>query len=212
MTLFVPDTRFGIMRHGETEWNTEKRIQGQSDSPLTALGRETARRWAHWLAAGPWDRLLVSDLGRARETAAIINAQLKLPQTVDRRLREQNWGGWTARTIAELRRTGSGRLQRMEAMGWRFQPPDGESREAVWLRSSQTLADAARQWPGQSILVIAHGGVIKCLLYRLMGRRFLPSEPPVLLPRALHRLRHGTQGLAIEERNAVDLHSTEFLR
>jgi hypothetical protein len=66
--------------------------------------------------------------------------------------------------------------------------------------------------PAESILVIAHGGVIKCLLYRLMGRRFLPSEPPVLLPRALHRLRHGTQGLAIEERNAVDLHSTEFLR
>jgi len=211
MTLSVPDTIFGIMRHGETEWNTEKRIQGQSDSPLTALGRKTARRWAHWLASGPWDRLLVSDLGRARETAAILNTQLKLPLTVDARLREQDWGAWTSRTIAELRRTEPGRLHRMEARGWRFQPPDGESREAVWRRSSSALRDAARQWPGQSILVIAHGGVIKSLLYRLMERRFLPSEPPVLLPRALHRLRHGSQGLAIEKRNAVDLHSTKFL-
>lgn len=212
MTPSGSDTRFGIMRHGETEWNRDKRIQGQSDSPLTALGRETARRWARWLASGPWDRLLVSDLGRARKTAAIINAQLKLPQTADDRLREQDWGAWTARTIAELRRAEPDRLHRMEAKGWLFQPPDGESREAVWQRSSHALCDAARQWPGQSILVIAHGGVIKSLLYRLMGRRFLPSEPPVLLPRALHRLRHGPQGLAIEERNAVDLHSTRFLR
>ncbi len=204
-------TRFAIMRHGETQWNRQKRIQGQSDSPLTRQGRLAVEHWAQHLKSYAWDRLLVSDLGRAQETAQIINAVLKLPCTTEARLREQNWGRWTSLTIAHLRQTLGDRITRMEAQGWQFRPPDGESREAVWQRSHQALLDAARRWPGQTLLVIAHGGVIKCLIYRGLQRWFLPSEPPVLLPRALHWLRYDHLGLTIEKRNAVDLNATEFL-
>ena len=208
MTPSTPVTYFGIMRHGESRWNREKRIQGQSDSPLTPSGRQAADRWAQWLHRFTWDRLLVSDLGRARETATIINTVLKLPLTVDARLREQDWGKWTSYSIAELRRTESDRLQRLEASGWMFCPPGGESRETVWQRSSQALFDAASRWSGRSILVVTHAGVVKCLLYRLMRREFLPSEKSVLLPRALHRLQHSSRGLDIEACNAMDLQST----
>ncbi len=197
-------TRFGIMRHGETEWNRSKRMQGQADSALTGSGRRAVRQWTDLLAAMGWDRLLVSDLGRARETAAMINARLNLPQHVDARLREQHWGHWTGCTIAELRRSDPTGLARMEARGWRFQPPGGETREAVWRRSHDALADAARRWPGETILVVAHGGVIRCLLYRLLERRFVPGEPPALLTRALHWLHHDGRTLAIEACNAVE--------
>jgi len=81
-------TRFGLVRHAETVWNREKRIQGQSDSALTDRGSEDADNWGRRLSRFSWDRILMSDSGRAVETAETINHHLQAPAESDPRLRE----------------------------------------------------------------------------------------------------------------------------
>jgi probable phosphoglycerate mutase len=71
-------TRFALMRHAQTVWNREKKIQGHSDSPLTADGEKQASGWGQILSQFAWDRILASDAGRAQATAEIINAILKV--------------------------------------------------------------------------------------------------------------------------------------
>ncbi|MGA9260566.1 MAG: histidine phosphatase family protein, partial [Desulfobacterales bacterium] len=89
MTNDEKTTRFGLMRHAETVWNREKRIQGQLDSRLTAAGTRQAESWGHLLKACTWDRCICSDLARARATAAIVNRFCKVPVTCEAGLREQ---------------------------------------------------------------------------------------------------------------------------
>ncbi len=205
MTAPIAQTTFGLLRHAQTEWNREKRIQGQADSPLSEQGQAAARGWGVRLAQFNWHHMLVSDLGRARQTARLVNTVLHMPQTLDARLREQDWGHWTGRTLPALRTGAAEALERQEAAGWRFCPPDGESREAVWRRSRAALIDAAGKWPGAAILVVTHEGVVKSLIYRLLGRKFLPPEGKILQPGRLHWLTHDAGGLYLHAINAVRL-------
>ncbi len=94
--------RFGLIRHAQTVWNREKKIQGHSDSPLTPEGEFQASRWGKILNQFPWNRLLASDTGRALATAEIINTYLKIPLTIDPRLKEQDWGQWEAKTVRQI--------------------------------------------------------------------------------------------------------------
>lgn len=198
-----PVTRFGLVRHAETVWNREKRIQGHSDSPLTEAGRQIAEKWGRQLKEHAWDRMLVSDLGRARETAGCINIALKLSIDTDAGLREQNWGLWEGERILSLQDRAP--LKEQVAAGWAFCPPGGEDRESVWKRGQAALCRAGSRWPGNTILVVTHEGMLKCLIYRLLGRRFLPSEPMVIESGRLHLLRHDQKGLSIERINALRL-------
>ena len=201
----VANTIFGLLRHAETEWNREKRIQGQQDTPLTAEGRACSRHWGRQLASYKWDLVLASDLGRARETATLINATLQIPLQADAGLREQNWGDWTAWPIKELKAKEADRLALLEAAGWEFAPPGGETRRQVLVRSLDTLRTAAQKWPGQRILVVCHEGVVKCLIYHLTGRRFLQSEGRLLKPRHLHLLSENGGHFEMDQVNALDL-------
>jgi len=198
-------TRFGLIRHAQTVWNLDKMIQGQEDSPLTTKGRTQSRTWGEQLAAVPFDRMITSDLGRTVATAEWINRVLKVPMEKMSQLRELDWGIWTGRRIRDIRNQIPGELRIMEQAGWQFCPPGGESRRAVWLRSRNALEDASRRWPGETILTVTHQGVIKCLLYGLAQRKFLPQEPAMIKPRHLHWLEVGETGLEIERVNAIEL-------
>jgi len=162
-------TTFGVIRHAETVWNREKRIQGHQDSPLTPEGEMMADRWGLALRAFHWDRILASDIGRAVVTASRINARLQLPMELDPRLRELDWGHWATKTLAQLRQEEGDLLAVQERAGWDFQPPQGESRRSQLARCRQTLLEAADRYAGDSILVVTHGGVIKCLANSLCG-------------------------------------------
>lgn len=201
----VGATRFGMLRHAPTEWNRAKRLQGQLDSPLLPEGVAIARAWGEVLKSFPWDRIIASDLGRTRRTAEIINQSLALPVSFDPRLREKDWGEWTGKTVAEIRRETPHLMRSLEQGGWAFRPPGGEERLEVYARSRDALLDACRAWPGARILVITHEGVIKCLIYRLLGRRFTPSEPKLLRPLHLHCLAITAEGLSLESLNTVAL-------
>jgi probable phosphoglycerate mutase len=171
-----PVTTFGVIRHAETAWNREKRIQGHQDSPLTQEGEMRADRWGLALRAFHWDRILASDTGRAVATASRINAYLQVPLEVDSRLRELDWGCWTAKTVAQLRQEEGEMLAIQERAGWDFQPPQGESRRSQLARCRQALREAAGRTPGDSILVVTHGGVIKCLAHGLPGSGPLAAD------------------------------------
>ena len=198
-------TRFGLVRHAQTVWNQDKMIQGQKDSVLTTAGRRQSCTWGQRLAVLSFDRILSSDLGRTLATAELINRVLKLPMKKTSRLREQDWGVWTGRRIRDIENESPEELRRMEQAGWQFCPPGGESRRDVWLRSRGALEDASRRWPGKTILTVTHEGVIKCLLYGLAERKFLPQEPAMIKPRYLHWLAAGETGLVIERVNAIEL-------
>ena len=198
-------THFGLIRHAQTVWNRKKKIQGHSDSPLTADGEKQASSWGQILSQFSWDRILASDAGRARATAEIINAFLKLPLTIDSRLKEQDWGQWVGKTVRQIEAEAQQVLDEQVNAGWDFCPPGGESRRSVLKRSQLALQAAAQRYSGENLLVVTHEGIVKSLIYHLCGRRFLPGEPAILKSYQLHRLVCDSSGLQIEKINALEL-------
>ena len=198
-------TRFGCIRHSHSLWNGEQRIQGRQNSPLSEQGREMAVAWGKQLQGLPWDRILISDLGRVRETGKLINESLRLPMHTDQRLREQDWGEWSGLTYGELRERRGEDFARQQRRGWHFRPPRGESRLEVLARARAALRDAARNWPGEKVLVITHEGVLKCLVYHLCGLKFLPSEQPLIRGYKVHLLQICETTLLLERLGILDL-------
>jgi probable phosphoglycerate mutase len=198
-------TRFGLVRHAETFWNRERRIQGQSDSPLTAKGKKDADNWGRQLSRFSWDHILMSDTGRAVETATRMNQYLQAPIDADPRLREQDWGRWTGQIMTQIETEASYRLQTKHDTGWQFCPPGGEDRLSVWQRSHNALADAADRWCGDTIMIVTHEGVIKSLIYQLSGHNFLPGESALIKSYHLHWLIFSNNALQIKKINAFQL-------
>ena len=198
-------TRFGLIRHVQTVWNQKKKIQGHSDSPLTAEGQRQAAGWGQGLKRFSWSRILTSDTGRALATAERINAFLNVPLTTDARLREQDWGQWEGKTIRQLKAEQPQVLRVQENAGWNFCPPAGEPRHSVLKRSRQALQAAAVRYPGDLVLVVTHEGVVKSLIYHLCDRKFIAGELAILKPYQLHWLVYHSSGLKIEKINALEL-------
>ena len=199
------NTRFGLVRHAETLWNRERRIQGQSDSPLTAKGKKDADDWGRQLSRFTWDCILMSDAGRAVETATRINHHLQIPMDSDPRLREQDWGRWTGRIITQIEAEAFDVLPKAQREGWHFCPPGGEDRMHVCQRSRSALSDAAARRRGQTIMIVTHEGVIKSLIYYFCGHDFLPGASPLIRPYHLHWLVHTGQVIKIDKLNALKL-------
>lgn len=149
----------------------------------------------------------MSDLGRVQETGQLVNATLGLPMFNDSRLREQDWGEWSGWTFPDLFARQLEAVQLQEQRGWKFTPPGGESRAEVLRRSEEALLDAHKRWPGENILVVCHEGIIKCLLYSLHKRKFLPSEPKLIRGYQLHLLQVRGHEILLEEANALELDS-----
>lgn len=181
----MSQTVYYLLRHATTLWNLEKRIQGHWDSELAPGSQAATETLAARLAGLGLARIITSDLGRARATAGILNLRLRLPVTLEKRLREQQFGQWTGKYLRDIP---AASLQEAETAGWEFRPPGGESRADVRQRAEHALTDAARSFPGRNVLVVTHQGVMKSLLYGLLGRSFLPEEPPAFDPERVQRL------------------------
>jgi len=196
-------TRFGLLRHGKTIWNQEKRIQGSSDTPLTREGVAGCRQWALFLATMPvtWHRLLVSPLQRTIDTAAIINERLGLPLQLVDGFREMDWGEWEGLTLREIKAASRQDFAERVRRGWDFRPPGGESRREVLQRVVLSLQEQAQLRPEENLLVITHLGVIKSLLYHIEQREFLPEEPKILWKDRFHIISSCNNRLAIEQSN-----------
>jgi broad specificity phosphatase PhoE len=155
--------RVVLLRHGQTDYNVAGRMQGHIDSQLTEEGREQALRAAPVLGAMPFDRIVSSDLTRAVDTANTIADVLGLPVKLDPRLRETHLGEWQGRRVDEVEVDYPGQIAEWRGDP-RWTPPGGESRVDVVRRSLPVVeeidVDLAEEPGAQSLLIVAHGGMI----------------------------------------------------
>lgn len=161
------------LRHGETDWNVEGRLQGGRDIPLNALGRKQAVHCGEILRdlfaresinATDFD-FVCSPLGRARETMELARAELALPPQdyrIDERLTEISFGEWEGYTLAELRNRDPQRTAAREHDKWRFIAPGGESYEQMSWRMRDWYESLTRD-----AVVTAHGGTARGLMAHL---------------------------------------------
>jgi probable phosphoglycerate mutase len=144
-----------LVRHGETDWNLQRRIQGRTDIPLNDTGKAQAAASADLLARRPWDGIYTSPLSRAAETAGIIARRigLSMPDT-DERLVERNYGEAEGLSFAEIEARFPGDTV----------VPGREERHAVAERVLPVLLRLAADHPEQNLIIVSHGGVIRAVL------------------------------------------------
>ena len=162
-------TRIVAIRHGETTWNVDTRIQGHLDIPLNATGRQQAARMARALQGEPIAAVYASDLTRAWETAGYLGRAQGLEVTAEEGLRERGFGDFEGRTFAEIEA-----LLPDQSLRWRKREPDfapqgGESLMALHRRVVEAAERLAARHRGELIALVGHGGVMD-VLYRLATR------------------------------------------
>lgn len=160
------ETTLYLIRHGESAWNLEGRVQGQQDVPLTDRGREQGRRAAARLARVKLTAVYASDLSRARETGELVAAPHKLSVAAREDLRERSFGVLEGKTLDET--AGAPWLIRWEADRLRNTPPGGETQPEMAERVVAALEAIAAAHPGGRVAVATHGGPIKSMVYHLL--------------------------------------------
>lgn len=156
-----------LFRHGETNWNKERRLQGQSDIPLNDFGRELAFKTAAALQDIPFDRAFSSPLKRAEETARILLGNRNLPLTTDPRLLEIHFGCWEGRGFDEAKQDPSHPLHDFFCSPQSYLPPAGaESFPEVMARADAFLQEQILPLEKvcSTILIVAHGAFNRCIL------------------------------------------------
>lgn len=180
-----------LLRHGDTPWSTEGRIQGRSDVPLSDAGRAAVRS-LELPAQCRGMRVVSSPLARCVETAALLGA----PQAGrEPRIAEMSWGAWEGRRLAELRAELGPAMEDNEARGWDFRPERGESPREVLERVRSWLAELE-----QPTLAVTHRGVIRAVFASATGWDMLGKPPAKLDWSAVHLFRVGPDGTASVER------------
>lgn len=163
-----------LIRHGETDWNVERRAQGHGGPGLNERGREQVRATARILAAQPpVQALYSSDLIRTLETAEIIAQTLNLDIHMDARLRERHMGTWQGRLFDEVRAENPGQVEAWRADPLGFRAPGGETYREVAERIAAALDDIAARHPGQRVVAVTHGGPVA--LMRCMAESLPPA-------------------------------------
>jgi len=169
-------TRIIAVRHGETAWNVDTRIQGQLDIGLNAQGQWQAERVGAALAEEAIDRIYSSDLQRAHSTAQAIARHN--PHTAHREvalhrgLRERAFGTFEGETWADIATKWPQESLRWKQRDPDFAPPGGETPAQLLARVSATVNDIAARHPGEHIVLVAHGGVMD-ILYRMATQQAL---------------------------------------
>ena len=161
-------TTFFLVRHGETEWNVERRIQGWADSPLTSLGLAQAEAHGQLLGKFGIDRIIASPLGRVMQTIAPIVRETNVPAEYDVRLREVCMGDWSGRTSLELQSLYLDQWQARQDDPEGYCPPNGESRLDVKRRVAPLIAELNDD-SHQEVVLVRHGITIRMLLDLLLG-------------------------------------------
>jgi len=161
------------IRHGETDWNAQGRLQGVRDVPLNELGRRQSKSAGRVLgdllaSRGPDAaslQFIASPLGRARQTMELVRVVLGLPPhdyVLDERLREVAYGQWEGSTLAEVQQRDPDLFERRQAEKWTVSPPGGENYVSVQARMSEWYSQLA----GDAVAV-AHGGTARALMVAL---------------------------------------------
>ncbi|UUX95985.1 histidine phosphatase family protein [Aquabacterium sp. J223] len=190
-------TRVLLVRHGETAWNVDSRIQGQLDVGLNERGRWQAVRLAQAVADEPLDAIYASPLSRAFATAEAVAGGRGLAVVPDPALMERHFGDFQGMTFVEIEQRWPDLALRWRQRDPDFGPAGGETLAAFYGRSVAAVGAIAARHRGQSIAVVAHGGVLDCL-YRAAARLDLQATRTWRLGNAsINRLLHSDEGFSL---------------
>lgn len=191
-------TRIIAIRHGETAWNVDARIQGHLDIPLNDTGLWQAQRTAEALHAEGLDAIYCSDLQRAHQTAQAVGARMGLQPITDTGLRERCFGAYEGRTFLEVEAEDPASALRWRKRDPEFVPPGGgESLQMLRSRLLHTIQRLAAPHMGGQIAIVAHGGVLD-VLYRMATHQDLQAPRTWQLGNAsINRLLWTPDGLSL---------------
>jgi len=190
-------TRILAIRHGETAWNVDTRIQGHLNIPLNDTGHWQAERLGQALAGEEIAAIYASDLSRAHETASYVGRATGIPVVAEVGLRERSFGDFEGRTFAEIEIALPDQAERWRKRDPSFAPTGGESLLQVQDRVLATVNRLAVQHPGELIVLVGHGGVMD-VLYRAATRLDLQAARTWLLGNtAVNRLLWSPEGLTL---------------
>ena len=191
-------TRIIAIRHGETAWNVDTRIQGHIDIALNEMGLWQAEQAAQALGSETVDAVYTSDLLRAHATAQAVARSTGAPLVAEPLLRERHFGEFQGRTFAQIEAELPDDALRWRKRDPHYAPPGGgESLVALRERIERTVAALAQPHLGEQIVLVAHGGVLD-VLYRLATRQELQAPRTWQLPNAaINRLLWTPEGLSL---------------
>jgi probable phosphoglycerate mutase len=159
-----------FIRHGETLWNTEGRVMGQLDSPLSSLGEKQAKAIAVRLSREPLQHLYCSDLGRAVQTARFISKQCGIEHVSDKRLRERHMGVFQGLTRSEKKAKYADIWKLCKAGGADYLiPGGGESQNQRLARSIDVMNNLADAHVDETIVIVSHDGILRGFLSHVLG-------------------------------------------
>lgn len=180
----APSARLWLVRHGQTDWNVQRRIQGHTPTPLNEVGIHQAHLLAAFFAERRFSAIWSSDLPRAAQTAEIIGEKLALAVQTTPELRERDLGDFEGKTWDEIREmrgiNPESPLANGDLSDWTG-VQGVESDTALWHRIRGTLCGISIDHAGKDVLVITHGGVIKHSVWHVLG---LPPGAPRRFPLA----------------------------
>jgi probable phosphoglycerate mutase len=190
-------TRLCIVRHGETAWNAEHRVQGQLDVPLNAIGQAQALAASKVLSLEKFDAIYSSDLSRARQTAQPTAGILSMRINLEKELRERHYGIFERLTYAEVKERYPEDYARFESRDPDYAFRTGESLQGFAERSVRIMTTLFERHKEQNILVFTHGGVLD-KLYRFITGLPLSAARDFGIPNAgLNRIEVTPEGWRI---------------
>ncbi len=165
----MKETEIILIRHGETEWNSQQRMQGHSNSDLSAEGRGQIQALGKWMKNVSFDHIYSSDSQRAQQTAKAITQFSGHKLHLDQRIREKNLGVFEGLTSDEARGRFPDVYHLFKTAGRNYVIDKGESTQQLLDRSLEFIEDIRLRHPDQRVVMVTHGGVVRVLMKYTLG-------------------------------------------
>ncbi len=165
----MKETEIILIRHGETEWNSQHRIQGHSNSDLSSVGQAQIQALGQWMKNVPFDLIYSSDSLRAKQTAESITQFSGHELQFDQRLREKNLGVFEGLTSEEARERHPEVFRLFKTAGSKYVIDEGESTQQLQDRALEIVNEIRIKHPEERVLLVTHGGFIRVVMKHSLG-------------------------------------------
>ena len=165
----MKETEIILIRHGETEWNSQKRMQGHSNSDLSSVGQAQIQALGQWMKNVPFDLIYSSDSLRAKQTAEAITQFSGHELQFDQRLREKNLGVFEGLTSEEARERHPEVFRLFKTAGSKYVIDEGESTQQLQDRALEIISEIRIKHPEERVLLVTHGGFIRVVMKHSLG-------------------------------------------
>ena len=165
----MKETEIILIRHGETEWNSQQRMQGHSNSDLSSVGQAQIQALGQWMKNVPFDHIYSSDSLRAKQTAEAITQFSGHELKIDLRLREKNLGVFEGLTSEEARERHPEVFRLFKTAGSKYVIDEGESTQQLQDRALEIVNEIRIKHPEKRVLLVTHGGFIRVVMKHSLG-------------------------------------------